>query len=85
MAQTKYPTFYKVSFWEDTAKKTIKTQGMLFATSVSDAAQQLESYYGIQEIDAIKIFMLEENYLLEIREKELWAKLLAASSGEETL
>ena len=79
-----FPTFYKVRFWDECSSSIIKTSGFMFADSPSDATAKLERYYGSKEIESFKIFMLEEDYLLEMKE-DIWTQLLEEAGGFEDL
>lgn len=79
-----FPTFYKVRFWDECSSTVIKVSGFMFADSPSDATTKLEKYYGSKEIESFKIFMLEENYLLEMKEDN-WNRLLEEAGGSEDI
>ena len=76
-----FPTFYKVNFWD--GARMVKTQGMLFASTYVEAMKKLTNYYGDADINAIEITMAEENYLFEIKDQELWRKMLYEAGGTE--
>lgn len=78
---TKFPTFYKVRFWN--GEKTEETQGFIFATTFVDASEQIASYYGDSDIDALEIHMCEENYVLEMEDKDLWWEIFHLCGGKE--
>ena len=76
-----FPAFYKVNFWN--GEQTVKTQGMLFASTYIDAMEKLTDYYGDTDINAIEITMTEENYLFETMDQELWRRMLHEAGGTE--
>lgn len=76
-----FPTFYKVNFWD--GERMVKTQGMLFASTYTEAMEKLTNYYGDADINAIEITMAEENYLFETKDQELWRKMLHEAGSTE--
>ena len=76
-----FPTFYKVNFWD--GAQLVKTQGMLFASTYTEAMEKLTNYYGDADINAIEITMAEENYLFEIKDQELWRRMLYEAGSTE--
>lgn len=81
MRDTRYPTFYKVTFWDETDSTMITMHGLLIASSPVDAAQQLQDYYGEREIETLQFSMCEENYLVEIDDPQLWKKIFNLAAG----
>ena len=79
---TKYPMFYIVRFWDEDENTTKTERGIGFAASHSDAADQLEKYYGIMNIDSMTIHLMEENYIMPLSE-ELWKLCFAHAQGAE--
>lgn len=82
MKDTRYPTFYKVTFWDESDSTIVTMQGLLIASSPVDAAQQLQDYYGENEIETLQFSMCEENYLVEIDDPQLWKSLFKLAAGE---
>ena len=85
MRETKYPTFYRVTFWDENNNTMTTMRGLLIASSPVDAVQQLQDYYGEREIETLWFSMCEENYLVEIDSSSLWKHvfdLVAGSRGE---
>lgn len=77
-----FPAFYKVSFWD--GEKVIQTQGILFAATFMEATEKLTSYYGDADIDSLEILMTDENYLLEMNDRDLWYEMLHLAGGKDT-
>ena len=76
-----FPTFYKVRFWD--GEKTVETQGFIFASTFAEATEKLTSYYGDTDIDTLYISMCEENYVLELEDRDLWYEIYHLCGGKE--
>lgn len=81
MRETKYPAFYKVTFWDENNKTMATMHGLLIASSLLDAAQQVQDYYGAREIETFQLSLCEENYLVEIDDPHLWKKVFDLVAG----
>lgn len=77
-----FPAFYKVSFWD--GERVKQTQGILFAATFMEATEKLTNYYGDADIDSLEILMTEENYLLEMNDRDLWYEMLHLAGGKDT-
>ena len=71
--KTQFPVFYRVRFYEPD-EGTITANGLTFASSLLEASQKIENYYGV-EIESISLTFGEENFLLEFSD-ENFAKIL---------
>lgn len=80
-----YPCLYKVNLCYEGDMETIETEvvhGLIYAASYSDAAHQLEDYYG-NELTTLEITLFEDG-LIEIPENnvELIRKILEEKNYE---
>lgn len=66
----KYPILFKAEVWDDENRYEY---GATMADSYSDAAHQLEIYYG-SDLISLKLFMCEEGPLLF--DKETYKKII---------
>ena len=73
----KFPTLYKVSYWDDIEKKENIARGIIYAESLSDAVAQITDWYGDDDISSIEVHLLEHQ-LFEITETEYEAFLKRA-------
>lgn len=76
-----FPTFYKVRFWN--GEETEETQGFIFASTFAEATEKIASYYGDTDIDTLYISMCEENYVLELDDRDLWYEIYHLCGGKE--
>jgi hypothetical protein len=71
--KTQFPVYFRVRFYEPD-EGTITANGLTFASSLLEASQKIENYYGV-EIESISLTFGEENFLLEFSD-ENFAKIL---------
>ena len=65
----KYPTLYKVSYWDEDTSKEIYAQGIIYSTSLIDAIEQITDWYGDDNISSVTVNLLEHQ-LFELTETE---------------
>ena len=71
------PFTYKVTYWNDIARKLDTACGLLFATTFSEAVTILENYY---ELDTIEhLFGWEPDSVVELSERTM----LRLESGKD--
>jgi hypothetical protein len=71
--KTQFPVYFRVRFYEPDEGLLI-ANGLTFASSLLEASQKIENYYGV-EIESISLAFGEENFLLEFSD-ENFAKIL---------
>jgi hypothetical protein len=71
--KTQFPVYFRVRFYEPD-EGTTTANGLTFASSLLEASQKIENYYGV-EIESISLTFGEENFLLEFSD-ENFAKIL---------